>query len=146
MPSVVYADSSVLVAWFHAKDPVAPAVRAWMLRHDSPGLFYNPVHRLEARHNIRMMRGTRWGEIAWHALRAAEAGTSRLRGYRVDLLGLYQRAEQISAEHQGQIQCGSTDLIHIAGAMDREALFATCDHAQAKAARLVNLKCVLIGE
>jgi hypothetical protein len=63
----------------------------------------------------------------------------------VDFLELIQSAELISHQHEGQIQCGSTDLIHVAAAIEEEALFVTCDIAQAKAARLAKLDCVLIG-
>jgi predicted nucleic acid-binding protein len=142
---MVYADTSVLVAWFWPEDSNFPAVDRWM-RESSPELGYNALQRLELRHNLRRVRGARYGEVAWHGLRGAEASGNRLRGYRVDLPALIQNAELISSQFPGRIKCGAGDLIHVAGAMEADALFVTCDAAQAAAARLVNLKCVLIGE
>jgi predicted nucleic acid-binding protein len=144
MSSVVYADSSVLVAWFWPADVNGKAVNKWMLQR-SPTLVYNAVHRLEVRHNLRQIKKSSYYAAAWHALRSAEGSGSRLRGYPVDLLGLLQRADQISAQFQGQLECGAIDLIHLAGAIEAGALFVTCDAAQAAAARLANTEHVMIG-
>jgi hypothetical protein len=116
------------------------------MRAHSDGLAYNALHRLEVRHNLRQIRRTPNGAIAWQILRSAEESRSRLLGYNVDLLGLFQSAELISARHEAQIECGASDLIHLAGAIDAGALFVTCDVAQAEAARLEQIERVLIGE
>ena len=47
---ITYADSSVLVAWFHADDEFALPVTKWV-QEEVTDFIWNPVLRLEVRHN-----------------------------------------------------------------------------------------------
>ncbi len=50
----VYADTSALIAWFNPADQFAPAVTSWC-RARSPEFYWNPLLRLELRHNLRLV-------------------------------------------------------------------------------------------
>ena len=75
---LVYADSSVLFAWFHPQDEFSALVDCAVQKH-SPDFVYWPFLRFELRHNLRLTRVDSDGEVAWRALRAAEKTASRLR-------------------------------------------------------------------
>src|ERR1041384_7160753 len=75
---LVYADSSVLFAYFHPNDEFSTSVDSAVLKN-SPGFVYWPCLRFELRHNLRMARVNSDGEVAWRALRAAQKTSSRLR-------------------------------------------------------------------
>jgi len=52
----IYADTSALIAWFNPADEFAPAVTSWC-RARSPEFYWNPLLRLELRHNLRRLSG-----------------------------------------------------------------------------------------
>ena len=82
----VYADSSVLVAWFHPADQFAKPVTQWC-RQRAVEFCWNPLLRAELRHNLRRL-STSYAAIAWHAYRASET-TNRLR------MGAQRLADQL---------------------------------------------------
>jgi len=125
---ITYADSSVLVAWFHADDEFARSVTAWV-QDNVTDFIWNPVLRLEVRHNLRKLK-TGYARTAWNALRAAER--SRLRFGRVNLLTLLDATDDLSAEKANAIPAGAWDFFHVAAAIQSRAYcFATCDKLQA---------------
>src|ERR1051325_3034172 len=91
---ITYADSSVLVAWFHPDDEFARPVTDWMRDHMTD-LLWNPILRLEVRHNLRRLRST-YARPAWNAPRAAEK--SRLRFGRGQVRDLLDDADDLSGE------------------------------------------------
>ncbi len=133
----VYADTSALLAWFHPADGFAPTVTAWC-RRNSVEFCWNPLLRVELRHNLRRLSG-RYAAIAWQAYRASET-TRRLR-LEVQRLGdLLEWGDELSARHAKASPAGSWDFVHVAAAQHARAeAFVTCDAAQADLARLAQL-------
>lgn len=142
---LVYADSSVLFAYFHPHDEFSSVVdRA--VQKDAPDFVYWPLLRYELRHNLRQSRGHADGEVAWRALRAAERTASRLR-WQSDLTAdkMLDAAEELSADKAGNFDCGSADFLHVAAARRLNLLngidaFWTCDITQAALAKAAGLK------
>jgi predicted nucleic acid-binding protein len=136
---IAYADSSVMVAWFHADDEFARPVTHWVREHVTDFL-WNPILQLEVRHNIRKLRSS-YARAAWNALRAAER--SRLRFGREKLHDLIEEADQLSANHAATIGVGTWDFFHVAAALrQRAAVFATCDKLQADLANIAQIPTV----
>lgn len=130
----VYADTSVLVAWFHPADVFAQKITDWH-RRESVDFCWNPILRAELRHNLRRLTGS-YAAIAWHAYSMAEAsGRFAASRHRLaDLLGL---GDELSGRFAGQTTCGTWDCIHVAAAQRSNCeIFITCDPAQAELARL----------
>ena len=133
---IIYADSSVLVAWFHPDDEFALPVTRWV-RENVTDFLWNPILRLEVRHNLRKLRSG-YARAAWNALRAAER--SRLRFGREKLHDLIDEADELSAKHGATVPAGTWDFFHVAAAMRQRApAFATCDKLQAELARAASL-------
>jgi predicted nucleic acid-binding protein len=133
---ITYADSSVLVAWFHPDDEFAIPVTGWV-RENVTEFLWNPLLRLEVRHNLRKLRSP-YARAAWNALRAAER--VRLRIGREKMQELLDEADDISAGHASTLSTGTWDLFHVAAAVHlRAEAFATCDEMQAKLAKAANL-------
>ena len=135
---LVYADTSALVAYLHPRDTFSAVVDAAVQR-ESPDFVYWPFLQFELRHNLRLLRIDRWGEIAWNALRAAEKTSARLR-WKTELSPekILDAAEGLSAKQAGNFDCGSGDYLHVAAArrlQEEVEGFWTCDAAQAKLAR-----------
>lgn len=133
---MTYADTSVLVAWFHPEDEFALLVTQW-IKENVTELLWNPLLRLEVRHNLRKIRSP-YARVAWNALRAAER--TRLRLGREKLQDLLDEADDLSATFAYDLSTGTWDLFHVAAAIRlRAESFATCDHVQATLAKAANL-------
>jgi predicted nucleic acid-binding protein len=133
---ITYADTSVLVAWFHPDDEFARPVTEWV-RENVADFVWNPVLRLELRHNLRKLHST-YARAAWTAFRAAER--SRLRLGRDKLHDLIEEADELSAKHAATVPAGAWDFFHVAAAIrQRAAAFATCDKLQAELAMELKL-------
>jgi len=133
----VYADTSVLVAWFHPADQFAQPVTEWC-RERSAEFCWNPLLRAELRHNLRRLAGD-YAPTAWHAYRASET-SNRLHLGSERLNELLEWGDELSARLAARTTAGTWDCIHVAAAQHSRALvFATCDAAQAELARLANL-------
>lgn len=133
---ITYADSSVLIAWFHADDEFARPVTQWLREHLTDFL-WNPMLRLEVRHNLRRLHSS-YARAAWNALRAAEK--SRLRFGREKLHDLMDDADELSANLAVKVPAGSWDFFHVAAAIRQKAeAFATCDKLQAELAKEMKL-------
>lgn len=129
----LYADTSALVAWFNPSDEFAPAVTAWF-RSRAPEFFWNPLLRIELRHNLRRLSG-KYAAIAWHAYRASETSQRLKLGFH-RLSDLLEWGDELSARHASNSTAGTWDFVHVAAAQHvRAEAFVTCDVAQAKLAR-----------
>ncbi len=142
---LVYADSSVLFAWFHPRDEFSAVVDA-AVQKLSPDFVYWSFLRFELRHNLRLSRVDSDGEVAWRALRVAEKTACRLR-WQPELTSdkVLDAAEELSADKAGKFDCGSADYLHVAAARRLHLLneideFWTCDLAQADLAKAAGLK------
>jgi predicted nucleic acid-binding protein len=134
----VYADTSVLVAFFHPADAFAVAVTRWLQGQEAE-LLWNPILRAEVRHNLRTRRGD-YAAPAWSAYRAAETHHF-LSLTRERLSDLLEWADELSAQHAGDAKAGTWDFVHVAAALHSQAeIFATCDEAQAQLAGLAGLE------
>jgi predicted nucleic acid-binding protein len=137
---ITYADSSVLVAWFHADDQFAQPVTRWV-RENVTDFVWNAILRAEVRHNLRKLT-TPYARAAWNALRASEKSRRLVLG-RDRLTDLFEQADELSAERASSIPAGTWDYFHVAAAMRVGAqCFATCDNLQADLARAVHLPVV----
>jgi predicted nucleic acid-binding protein len=133
----IYADTSALIAWFHPADQFAQAVTDWC-RERSPEFSWNPLLRLELRHNLRRLSGE-YAAPAWHAYRASET-SRKLRRTTLSLSDLFERGDELSARHAQGCHAGTWDFVHVAAAQHvRAEIFVTCDAAQADLARVVGL-------
>jgi predicted nucleic acid-binding protein len=138
----IYADTSALIAWFHPADEFALAVTDWC-RDRSPEFCWNPLLRMELRHNLRRLSGS-YAAPAWHAYRASET-TRKLRLEIHSLTGLLEKADELSARHAQSCHAGTWDFAHVGAAQQARAeVFITCDAAQAELARLAGLTQVLL--
>ena len=133
----IYADSSVLIAWFHPADEFAQVVTDWC-RERSPEFSWNLLLRIELRHNLRRLSG-KYAAAAWQAYRASET-TRKLKLENHQLSDLLERGDELSARHAHSIQAGTWDFVHVAAAQQvRAEMFITCDAAQSELARVVGL-------
>jgi predicted nucleic acid-binding protein len=129
----IYADTSALIAWFNPVDEFAPAVTSWC-RERAPEFYWNPLLRIELRHNLRRLSG-KYAAIAWHAYRAAET-SQRLKSEIHRLSDLLEWGDELSARHAPGFAAGTWDFVHVAAAQhSRAEIFITCDFAQAELAR-----------
>ena len=138
----LYADTSVLVAWFHPADEFARPVTEWCRKH-SPDFWWNLLLRIELRHNLRRLSG-KYAATAWQAYRASEeSGRLALRPQKVtDLL---EWGDELSARGAAAKTAGSWDCVHVAAAQHAQVDgFLTCDSAQAELARFAGLQQVLL--
>ncbi len=136
---ITYADSSVLVAWFHADDQFAQEVTKWVRDHVTD-LVWNPFLRVEVRHNLRKLK-TPYARAAWTALRASE-NCGRLTIGRAKVHDLLEGSDELSAEKANAVAAGTWDFLHVAAAIHSKAhCFATCDRLQADLA----LQCGFVG-
>ena len=133
----IYADTSALIAWFHPADQFAMAVTDWC-RERSPEFSWNPLLRIELRHNLRRLSG-KYASVAWHAYRASETSHKlRLGNHR--LPDLLEWGDELSARHAPSSHAGTWDFVHVAAAQHvRSEIFISCDAAQAELARLAGL-------
>jgi predicted nucleic acid-binding protein len=133
----IYADTSGLIAWFHPADEFALAVTA-RCRERAPEFSWNPLLRIELRHNLRRLSG-KYAAAAWHAYRASET-SQKLRVASHRLPDLLEWGDELSARHAQQSTTGTWDFVHVAAALHaRTEVFITCDAAQADLARLAGL-------
>ena len=137
--AAVYADSSVLFAWFYLPDEFNAVVTQWMQDHGADFLS-NEVLRLELRHNLRLVRGNPDGEAAWQALHVAERSAARMRHEQLDLERTFSQADALSRRWGRTAPCGAMDVFHVAAALAHDApLFLTCDAQQAAFAKAAGL-------
>ena len=143
----VYADSSFLVA-LYLQEPHSDAAAAFMRSHGR-ALPLTPWHRLEVRNAIRL--------AVFHGLIDSRQARTQLKQLDTDLreetlavhapvdwVTVLRRAEQLGAAHNDMIGCRSSDLFHIAAAVEMEAeLFLTYDARQKKMAQAAGLKAVI---
>ena len=136
----LYADTSVLIAWFHPADEFAPSVAAWCRSH-SPEFCWNPLLRTELRHNLRRLSGE-YAATAWHAYRTSESSNRLCMGVH-RLNDLLEWGDELSARFASHNAAGTWDFVHVAAAQHARAqTFITCDVAQAELARLAVLPAV----
>jgi len=140
----VYADSSFLVALYLQRER-SPAAAAFMQSHGL-ALPFTPWHRLEVRNAIRLavFQGLIDSRQARTQLRQLDADLHEetlIVHAPVDWVTVLRRAEQLGAAHHEMIGCRSSDLFHIAAALEMEAeLFLTYDARQKKMAQAAGLK------
>src|SRR5512133_264121 len=134
---LVYADTSVLFAYFYPRDEFSVSVDA-AVKKTGPDFVYWSFLRFELRHNLRLRRVDAYGEVAWRALRAAEKTVSRLR-WQPEMIAdkLLDAADELSADRAKKLFCGSADYLHVAAArrlslVDELDEFWTCDAQQAE--------------
>jgi predicted nucleic acid-binding protein len=133
----IYADTSVLVAWFHPADHFAAPVTDWS-RARGPDFHWNSLLRGELRHNLRKLSGD-YAAVAWQAYRASESAR-RLVPARERVSDILEWADELSARFAAETPCGTWDCAHVAAALHTKAdVFATCDVAQARLAKLARM-------
>lgn len=134
----VYADTSVLLAFFHPADIFALSVTRWV-QGQAVEFIWNAILRAEVRHNLRGVQGD-YAAAGWRAYRAAEAHCL-LSLTRERISDLLEWADELSAKHVGRSKAGTWDFVHVAAALHSAAeMFVTCDEAQAQLAQLAGLE------
>ena len=131
----VYADTSVLIAWFHPADEFAVPVTRWCEARDVQ-FCWNPFLRLELRHTLRRLTG-KYARVGWDAYRASETARMLVLDTR-RISDWLEFADELSTKLPGKLKAGTWDCLHIAAALHAECeAFVTCDAAQAEAAKEV---------
>lgn len=138
-----YADSSFIVALYLSQES-SPAAAGFLRQYGGP-LPFTPWHRLEVRNAVRL--AVFYRAIAGHQgktqLKQIEADLREealIIHARVDWITVLREAEKIGAAHNESIGCRSSDLFHIAAAMDWGAdCFLTFDERQKKLAKATGL-------
>lgn len=134
----IYADTSVLVAWFDPSDVFGPAVARWC-ESRSPEFCWNPVLRAELRHYLRKVTGG-YAAAAWHSYRASESAR-RLKLDSVSVSDLLEWGDELSSRFAVSSIAGTWDFVHVAAAQrSRADVFLTCDSAQADLARIAGVR------
>jgi predicted nucleic acid-binding protein len=129
----IYADTSVLIAWFHPGDVFAVSVRRWCEARDAQ-FCWNPFLRLELRHTLRRLRG-KYARVGWDAYRASETARILLLDTR-RVSDFLEFADELSTKLSSKFNAGTWDCLHVAAALRSECeVFVTCDAAQAEAAK-----------
>jgi predicted nucleic acid-binding protein len=140
-----YADSSFIVSLYLPEPERTDRAIAYMDRHRE-ALPFTPQHRLEVRNAIRL--------LVWSKRIST---TDRTRAFReieedldtelflihssIDYTETCRRAEKIGATHNENIGCRSSDLFHVAVALQLGfKQFLTFDHKQLEIARAIGLK------
>ena len=135
---IIYADTSVLIAWFHPADAFALKVTTWC-RANGPDFHWNSLLRAELRHNLRRLTGS-YSAVAWQAYRASETAR-RLSPAKERMSDILEWADELSARLAGKTPCGTWDCAHVATALNTSTdVFATCDIAQARLAELAGIE------
>jgi predicted nucleic acid-binding protein len=138
-----YADSSFIVALYLHQQSTAAA--AAFMRRNEAALPFTPWHRLEVRTAIRM--------AVFHETIASQQGKAQLKQLETDLreetlvvhipidwVAVLREAEILGAEHNESIGCRSSDLFHVAAAVELGAeQFLTFDERQKKMAKAAGL-------
>jgi predicted nucleic acid-binding protein len=133
----IYADTSVLIAWFHPSDHFAAPVTAWS-RANGPDFHWNSLLRAELRHNLRKLSGD-YAAVAWQAYRASESAR-RLAPAPERMSDIVEWADELSARFAVKTVCGTWDCAHVAAALHAKVdIFVTCDVAQAQLAKLAGV-------
>lgn len=142
MPTI-YADTSVLFAYFHPADEFSLVVDKAALA-EAPDFAYWSFLKFELRHNLRQSNTDAPGAAAWRALRSSENTRARLRWQDVPAEAVIEAADNLSQQHAHDNAAGAADWLHVAAARKISFVtaldeFWTCDKAQAAAARLAGL-------
>jgi predicted nucleic acid-binding protein len=138
-----YADSSFVVALYLPQS--SSAVAAAFMRRQGTALPFTPWHRLEVRNAIRL--------AVFHQAIDGQQGKTQLKQIEADLraetlivhapldwVTVLREAEKLGAAHNESIGCRSSDLFHIAAAVEWGAdHFLTFDERQKKMARTAGL-------
>ena len=140
----IYADTSVLVAWFDPSDVFGPVVAQWC-EERSPDFCWNLILRAELRHYLRRVTGG-YGAAAWHSYRASES-SKRLKLDSFSIPDLLEWGDELSSRFATSVPAGTWDFIHVAAAQhSRAEVFITCDSAQADLARVAGLRRIHLFE
>jgi predicted nucleic acid-binding protein len=138
-----YADSSFIVS-LYLQQQSSPSAAVFMKRHGG-ALPFTPWHRLEVRNAIRL--------AAYHRLIDPHQSKGQLKQIEADLRDeiliihapidwttVLHTAEKLGAAHNESVGCRSSDLFHIAAAIEWEAdCFLTFDERQLKMAKTAGL-------
>lgn len=139
----VYADSSFLAA-LYLQEVHSPAAAAFIKSHGQ-ALPFTPWHRLEVRNAIRLavfhgLIDSRQARIQLKQLDTDLREETLVAHALVDWVRVLRRAEQLGAAHNEMTGCRSSDLFHVAAAVDMQAVqFLTYDARQKKMAQAAGL-------
>ena len=138
-----YADSSFIAA-LYLQQQSSPTAAAFMQQHDGP-LPFTPWHRLEVRNAIRLAVFQRaidpqQGKLQLKQMEADLRDESLIIHAAVDWVTVLRESEKLGAAHNEGIGCRSSDLFHVAAAVERGAsLFISFDERQKKMAKAAGL-------
>src|SRR5687768_1546150 len=140
-----YADSSFLVSLYLPEAERTPMAIAYMEKYRE-ALPFTPQHRLEVRNAVRL--------LVWSKRITTNDRSRALRELKADLdadvflshvplnyTNTYRRAERIGAAHSEAVGCRSSDLFHVAAAVELGFKnFLTFDNKQRELADRAGLK------
>ena len=140
-----YADSSFLVSLYIPEAHRTPVAIAYMEKHRE-ALPFTPQHRLEVRNAVRLLvwSGRITANDRSRALREMESDLDAelfLSHVPLNYTHTYRRAERIGAAHSEAVGCRSSDLFHVAVAVELGFKnLLTFDHKQRELAQRAGLK------
>ena len=110
-----YADSSFITA-FYVNEPFTP--RAQKLATGRCPFPFTPWHRLEVRNAIRCAAGAEQAKTSIQLLEQDLQDKAVLFHQPIDWIDCLRRAEELSKSHNPEIGVSSSDLFHVACALD----------------------------
>ena len=133
-----YADSSFITA-FYVKEPFT--ARAQKLATGRFPFPFTPWHRLEVRNAIRCAVNTDKAKASIQLLEQDLRDEAILLHQAIDWIDCLRRAEELSKSHNPELGVSSSDLFHIACALDLGLTeFFSFDQRQSELAKAVGLK------
>lgn len=133
-----YADSSFITA-FYVNEPFTP--KAQKLGKDNCPFLFTPWHRLEVRNAIRCAVSTERAKASIQLLEQDLREETVLFHHAIDWTDCLRRAEELSKNHNPQVGASSSDLFHVACALEMGfEEFFSFDRRQTDLAKAVGLK------
>ena len=138
-----YADSSFITA-LYLPEQNSPVAVAFLKEHDSP-LPFTPWHRLEVRNALRLAVfrkaiDPRQARIQLNQLEVDLRQSVLIVHTPIDWVAVLREAEKLGAAHNQSIGARSSDLFHVAAAIQwRAERFLTFDGRQKRLAQAAKL-------
>jgi predicted nucleic acid-binding protein len=138
---VIYCDTSFLLPLYLAGDNWHQKANAYHARHlPEEAFFFNPWHRWELRHNVRVALSDERDQEKIFRRIQEDLATGKLRHVSFSWTTVFEKADELSAEYAQDVQAGTVDFWHVGFALALNAdRFLTFDKSQLELARRVGL-------
>jgi predicted nucleic acid-binding protein len=134
---VTYCDTSFLLPLYLAGDYWHSKAVAYHRRHLlGEAFFFNPWHRWELRHNVRVVLSEKGDQDKIFRRVQEDLESGKLRHLAFSWAAIFEKADELSATHAGEVSAGTVDFWHVSFALQMKAnRFLTFDKQQLELAR-----------